>query len=151
MSLPSLTTSEIDALGRHVTGFVGCFADSNIPQLARGECCIANLQPSSESGSHWCAARVLANGTACCFDSYGQPADPPLLAACSVAKKAVSSSAMIQGWRSADCGWFCLLFCRDSANWHNAADYEAWLRTWDLSETTAAHERNSERLRRSFR
>ena len=60
--------------GRKMFGdaYVGTFGSDKIPHLKLDECCIVNLDRSSESGSHWVAVVGLKRHNLL-YDSFGRP------------------------------------------------------------------------------
>jgi len=66
-------SSDLTRVGRRLFGskYLGTFAKDKVPTLKRNQYCIANLDNSSEPGSHWIA---LGNkdGTQYFHDSFGR-------------------------------------------------------------------------------
>lgn len=60
-----LETTAATLLGKEI--FKGVFPADQIPDLQRGECCIANLDASDEPGSHWVS---ITDGLV--YDSFGR-------------------------------------------------------------------------------
>lgn len=54
------------------TKFKGVYSADTLPSLAKGQLCIANLDKSWESGSHWVGIGKDKSGTTLVYDSFGR-------------------------------------------------------------------------------
>lgn len=107
------TTSnfELNKIGKSLFGgkFVGTFASDQLPTLSKFKpYCIANLDKSNESGSHWIAI-VRDNADVLVYDSFGRKSKtiiPSVLRHYKVVKDTESDAE--QDTKETNCGQRCI-------------------------------------------
>jgi hypothetical protein len=52
--------------------FIGVFASDKLPKLKKNQMCIANLDTSKQSGTHWVSFYCNDQGTCYFYDSFGR-------------------------------------------------------------------------------
>ena len=75
--LPKGTTylTQLNKLGEKYIGagnFVGTFPSDKIPKLQPGQCCILNVDRSTQPGSHWVAVARGPKSQCYVYDSFGR-------------------------------------------------------------------------------
>lgn len=68
------TNIELDAVGKKLFGkkYVGTFSSDRIPKLKKNQMCIANLDDSTQPGSHWVALYCNDMNRTYFYDSFGR-------------------------------------------------------------------------------
>ena len=68
------TNHQLDRIGKGLFGkkYIGTFPSDKIPVLQPGTYCIANLDNSSQKGSHWIAIIKVNKKTSVVYDSFGR-------------------------------------------------------------------------------
>ena len=66
---------ELNSLCNRIFGkkFVGVFPSDKIPKLKKNQMCIANLDTSDKSGSHWVSFYCNEHSRCYFYDSFGRP------------------------------------------------------------------------------
>lgn len=66
---------DLDTFCRYMLGkrWAGVYPGDQVPQLGKGECCVANLDPADKPGSHWVALVRRRDGRLQYYDSFGRP------------------------------------------------------------------------------
>jgi len=104
-----------------IKNFRGVFMRDNLPKKIRtNECAIVNLEPDSETGSHWCAYYKNGKQGKFYFDSFGLNPTNEML---NYLKKGGNFSTFeIQPMGSVICGQLCLYILYRLSNGDNFVD-----------------------------
>ena len=67
---------ELNAIGNRIFGkkYIGTFSSDKIPKLKKNQMCIANLDTSTQPGSHWVSLFCNEYGRCYFYDSFGRKA-----------------------------------------------------------------------------
>lgn len=108
MSLPELSSIEIEAANKNDFSFGGCFSRDDLPKPLGTKYYIVNLDSKGGSGTHWVLVDNRRTNECIYFDSYGMPPPEEILARMTnTGKKLVYNDADLQELGSEQCGWWC--------------------------------------------
>lgn len=145
------SSSQLDSILRDLRGFLGVFPSDRLPpKLRPGECLIANMSPSDESGTHWIAMMRKPSGEPLYFGSFGEPPDAldgilhekthfrQWLRGVSGEQPIAFNRLQLQALASTTCGEWSALFCLIGA----LPDDPTALRLWKPFKLGSAQDRD---------
>jgi len=110
-----LSNFQLDDKLKDVKGYLGCFSRDEIPTLKPGQSIIINLEPHTESGSHWVCLICRPNNNIY-LDSFGVA--PPEEVLKLRPGKTLYNAQQYQELTSSRCGMFCAYFISEIEGKH---------------------------------